>query len=250
MRIDARILLLTLSLTVALAAAQTNTTQSEATQPSAATAPAANSKEILRPSKEKHISAPVAIHTVDAEFSEEARGARYSVECIVELIVDKDGVPRNVHVSRPVGMGLDENAIAAVKQFRFKPALKDGTTSVAVYYAVAIDFILGPSIFYDHVIPTIHTDSLTTQVKPPVFAKTKNPSYTSGARKRKVAGKCVLSLTVDEKGLPQGIQLKQSLDPELDAEALKAASKCKFKPATLNGTVVAVPITLEFEFRL
>lgn len=87
-----------------------------------------------------NISKPISIYTVDAEFSEEARRAKYQGECIVELIVDAQGNPQNVHVSRPIGMGLDENAIAAVKQFKFKPALKDGRTPVAVYFAVSIDF--------------------------------------------------------------------------------------------------------------
>lgn len=42
------------------------------------------------------------------------------------LYVGADGKPSHVRVVRPVGMGLDEKAVDAVRQYRFKPAMKDG----------------------------------------------------------------------------------------------------------------------------
>jgi outer membrane biosynthesis protein TonB len=39
-------------------------------------------------------------------------------------------------------MGLDEKAIAAIKQFRFRPAMKDGKTAVPVALTVEINFRL------------------------------------------------------------------------------------------------------------
>jgi len=44
----------------------------------------------------------------------------------VSLIVDTEGLPQNVHVIRGVGMGLDEKALDAVRQYRFKPARENG----------------------------------------------------------------------------------------------------------------------------
>ena len=40
--------------------------------------------------------------------------------------VDKDGNPSHVRVVRGAGHGLDEKAVEAVRQYRFKPATKDG----------------------------------------------------------------------------------------------------------------------------
>jgi protein TonB len=45
---------------------------------------------------------------------------------MVNLWVDEKGIPSHVHVIRAVGMGLDERAVAAVKQYRFKPAMENG----------------------------------------------------------------------------------------------------------------------------
>jgi len=57
----------------------------------------------------------------------------------VSIIVDTNGRPQNVHVTRGVGMGLDEKAMEAVRQYRFKPARENGKP-VAVYLNVEVNF--------------------------------------------------------------------------------------------------------------
>ncbi len=72
------------------------------------------------------VSEPVLTTKVDPEFSEEARKAKFSGNVLVTLIVDEHGLPQNVRVLQGVGMGLDEKAVEAVKQYRFRPAREDG----------------------------------------------------------------------------------------------------------------------------
>ena len=72
------------------------------------------------------VSAPQLIFQVEPEFSEEARKAKVAGNVLVTLIVDTTGHPQRVHVLRGIGMGLDEKAIEAVKQYRFKPAMEGG----------------------------------------------------------------------------------------------------------------------------
>lgn len=88
------------------------------------------------------ISAPIAINAPEAEFSDEARRAKYQGVCLVSLIVDAHGNPQNPRVVRPLGMGLDEKALEAVRQYKFKPAMKDGRTPVPVMITVEINFRL------------------------------------------------------------------------------------------------------------
>jgi TonB family protein len=89
------------------------------------------------------VSAPEVTHHVDPEFSDEARRAKYQGVCIVTLIVDAQGNPQNPHVTRALGMGLDEKAIDAIKQFKFKPAYdKDKKKTVAVMVSIEINFRL------------------------------------------------------------------------------------------------------------
>jgi protein TonB len=69
---------------------------------------------------------PVAIFTPEPEFSEEARKAKFSGNVQVYLWVDEQGNPSHVKVVRGVGMGLDEKALEAVRQYKFRPALQNG----------------------------------------------------------------------------------------------------------------------------
>jgi TonB family protein len=72
------------------------------------------------------VSGPVPIFQPDPEYSDEARRAKYTGIVMVSLIVDAQGNPQRVRVVRALGMGLDEKAIEAVKQYKFKPAMFQG----------------------------------------------------------------------------------------------------------------------------
>jgi periplasmic protein TonB len=85
------------------------------------------------------VSAPVLIFSVEPEFSEEARKAKVAGNVLVSLWVDTSGNPSHVHVIRGVGMGLDEKAMEAVKQYKFKPAMENGKP-VLVELNVEVNF--------------------------------------------------------------------------------------------------------------
>jgi protein TonB len=85
------------------------------------------------------VSAPSVIYQVDPEFSEEARKAKFMGVVTVNLIVDEKGMPQNVHVLRGVGMGLDQKAVEAVKQYKFHPAMAGGKP-VAVELNIEVNF--------------------------------------------------------------------------------------------------------------
>ena len=87
------------------------------------------------------VSAPRTIYAPEPEFSEEARKAKYQGVCTLSLVVRSDGRPSDIRVLSSLGMGLDEKAIEAVKNWKFEPAMKDGHP-VAVQIAVEVDFHL------------------------------------------------------------------------------------------------------------
>ena len=66
------------------------------------------------------VSAPVVIHSVEAEFTDEARRAKYQGVCLISLIVDAQGNPQNIRVVRALGMGLDEKAVEAIRQVQIQ----------------------------------------------------------------------------------------------------------------------------------
>ena len=73
------------------------------------------------------VKAPMVIYQVNPEFSDQAKKAKSPGGVILlNLIVDKQGLPQNVRVVRGIGMGLDEKALEAVRQYRFKPGMEGG----------------------------------------------------------------------------------------------------------------------------
>jgi TonB family protein len=85
------------------------------------------------------VSNPILIYAPDPEFSDEARRAKYQGICVVGLIVDPSGNPQRVHIVRPLGMGLDEKALEAVREYKFKPAQFKGK-AVAVEVNIEVNF--------------------------------------------------------------------------------------------------------------
>jgi len=87
------------------------------------------------------VSAPRVIYQPEPEYSEEARKAKYQGTVVVECVVGPDGRVRDMHVVRSLGMGLDQKALEAVKQWKFDPARKDNTP-VSVLVSVEVNFRL------------------------------------------------------------------------------------------------------------
>jgi TonB family protein len=87
------------------------------------------------------VSAPTLVSRVDPEFTEEARAANFEGNVAIQLVVDQQGNPQNIRVVRRAGMGLDEKAAEAVRQYRFHPATFQGHP-VAVQIIIDVAFHL------------------------------------------------------------------------------------------------------------
>lgn len=82
---------------------------------------------------------PRVLHMEDARFSIAARKLRYSGKTDIKVIVGVDGRIRRVEIVKPLGLGLDEAAVAAVEQYTFAPATQDGNP-VPVEVTIEIAF--------------------------------------------------------------------------------------------------------------
>jgi TonB family protein len=93
----------------------------------------------------KGVTPPRAISAPDPQYSDQARKAGLVGIVTMWLVVDSEGKPQNVHVSRHLGMGLDEAAVAAVQTWRFQPAEKAGIP-VPVRIMVEVQFRMYPPL--------------------------------------------------------------------------------------------------------
>lgn len=199
------------------------------------------------------ISAPEVLSTVNAEFSDEARRAKYQGVCLIGLVVDAEGNPQNVHVARALGMGLDEKALEAIRQYKFRPAMKDGTTPVPVAITIEVDFRLyngntprSPSVPVDG--PDF--DTVPGNVQPPFLLNYVKPKYSRYGRQNRISGECVIGLTVDTYGVPRNVHVVTSLEPSLDQNAVAAVKKWRYTPAKVNAKEVPFESTVKVKFTL
>ena len=87
------------------------------------------------------VSAPVPIHRVEPEYSDEARKAHAMGSVLVFVEVGADGKVHNARIARSLGMGLDEKAMEAVLAWLFRPGTKDGRP-VTVSAQIEVSFHL------------------------------------------------------------------------------------------------------------
>jgi len=87
------------------------------------------------------VTPPRTTYSSDPEYPEKERKARHQGTVVLELVVDTDGLPRDIKVSRPLSRDFDKAAINAVKTWRFVPASKDGKP-VATEIDVEVSFHL------------------------------------------------------------------------------------------------------------
>ena len=87
------------------------------------------------------ITPPELLKEVRPAFTDEARRQGIEGDVVLEIVVRSDGSVGDVKVLQGLGGGLNRNAIEAVRQWRFRPAQRQGT-AVDVMVEVAVAFKL------------------------------------------------------------------------------------------------------------
>ena len=91
----------------------------------------------------KDVSAPVPIGQVKADYTQEAQAQRIEGAVTLDVVVNADGGVGDAKVAKSLDsvFGLDKAAVTAMKEWKFRPATKDGK-AVAVQVTVLITFTL------------------------------------------------------------------------------------------------------------
>lgn len=80
-------------------------------------------------------SMPVLVSEVRIPYPEEAKKAGIEGPVVMDLLIDEQGKVRQVTVIKGPGFGLNDAALAAIKNFQFRPArIKDQSVAVKIRY--------------------------------------------------------------------------------------------------------------------
>ena len=88
------------------------------------------------------VGSPSCFYQPSPEYSDEARKTKYQGAVVVQGIVNLDGRITDIKILKGVGMGLDENAVAAVKTWRCKPAIGPSGKPVRTLVPIEVTFRL------------------------------------------------------------------------------------------------------------
>ena len=88
---------------------------------------------------EQGVTPPRVLSKTEPAYTDEARNAKIEGVVVLSMEIDTDGFPQNIQVVRSLDDGLDQSAVAAVQQWRFKPGEKDGKP-VRVAVKVKVNF--------------------------------------------------------------------------------------------------------------
>ena len=88
---------------------------------------------------EKGMTPPRLIHQVYPTYDPGSRGLRIAGKIVIRLIVTSKGLPKDLSIVKGLDDKVDQSALAAVKEWRFDPAKREGMP-VAVRVEVEIDF--------------------------------------------------------------------------------------------------------------
>ena len=179
-----------------------------------------------------NVTAPTLLYKNEPEYSEEALKAKLEGSVEVRMVVREDGRPRDLRVTKSLGLGLDENAVAAVSRWRFSPGAKDGA-AVAVETVVTVNFRLPMDERQWR--PAGISFTAPQDATRPVLLTAPLPGPAGVPESAAVR----VSFNVSEQGVPTDIQVEYSSGPNWDDEVIALIREWRFQAALQNG--VAVP---------
>jgi TonB family protein len=87
---------------------------------------------------DQNVKAPRITYHREPPFSEIARSRLFQGVVGLNVVIDTTGKVQNIDIVHPIGMGLDDNAVATIGSWQFEPGTKDGEpVAVAVYIEVS-----------------------------------------------------------------------------------------------------------------
>jgi TonB family protein len=182
---------------------------------------------------------------------------------LLSVVIDPSGQAREIYFLRPTGNDLDKEALEIAAHDRFKPGSLNGApVAVGLALQVKMEFCVEPvtadanmgnfsaklrsqpeqtirplSKDHDSSVPVLGLKP-NKGVMPPVPLNDLEPLNGNA--------ECVVSVLIDEHGMPEDLKIVKSVNAEFDRAALTAVSHERYKPAIKDGVPIAVRIERTF----
>lgn len=186
-------------------------------------------------------------------YPAEAKAACIQGSVILHAIIGKTGDIDQLQVVSGAPE-LQASAIDAVHQWKYKPYLLNGEPT-AVDTTITINYNFGDgsrcsSPQNGGAEPAGNEPKkIGGSVSAPVVLSAPAAEYSAEAKAAGISGSVLISLQVDEQGIPTHIHVVRGVGNGLDEKAVEAVTRYHFKPATENGKPVVVAMNIEVQFK-
>jgi TonB family protein len=190
----------------------------------------------------REVPPSIVEYTTPPLYSDEARRRGIEGVVVARAHIDANGEIGTARITQGLGFGLDQNALVALRQWRFRPGTRNG---VAASMDVEID--IGFTLRNDAVNAQIANDMVSLVgpgVTPPQVVRVMD------VRLRRVgtAGTVVLDVVLLEDGTPRIVRILRSLGADADDMAVRIFEQWRFSPAQQDGRPIKVRMNAEVTF--
>jgi TonB family protein len=182
---------------------------------------------------------PTILKSTLTPYTEEAGNRGIEGTVTIEALMGEDGRIKSMRVLKGLGFGLDEAALASVREWEFAPATRDGIP-VSVAAQIDVQFSLRSA----------HALRFGIGMIPPTVMSRVEPQYTQEARLAHLQGTVVLQAVIKTDGTVDVIRVVRGLPYGLTDSAADALKQWKFRPGTKGGQNVDVALNIEINFNL
>jgi TonB family protein len=209
----------------------------------------AGQEQVYRPGN--GVTAPVPEKRVTPEYTEAARAAGVEGVMTLECVVRADGTVSDAQVVKSLHPSLNEEALRAVAEWRFKPGTKDGM-AVAVRVEIEMSFSLqdpeepfrGPAVDSPDV---FRPGSGVTE---PKLVRDVKPDYAVNAMRERAQGMVKMKCVVLPDGTVGDVKVTRGVHPDLDRTSVRTLRRWTFTPGMKDGVAVPVQIDVDMSFTL
>jgi protein TonB len=198
---------------------------------------------------------PKLLDSVTPEYPVHLKEQRVVGSAQIICLIDENGSVKDAAVDHAALPEFGQAALAAVRQFKYQPAVKNGQRR-AIKVAIPIEFSLGDGILAElearrtkeplppglPIIAAKEVDIL------PMLKKEIRPKTPEILKQSRQLGQTVMGFIVDERGVPRDVHAIVTTHAECAKEALAVITQWRFSPATKDGKAVRTAIELPLVF--
>jgi TonB family protein len=198
------------------------------------------------------VNAQTPVRELKGQYTDEARVAGIEGQVKIQCTISGAGKPQEFRVMQPLGLGLDEIAMQAVRQEHFPPT----TPFATVTAVVAVDFTLPLKQSRWHLLGVEFNPPLDAQRPVFLLAKYRMGAGISNLAKDEAGITRMLrhdvgikvSFDVDDRGVPIHFLVRHAPEEMWGPEAAAMLSQWRFKPGSRAGQPVSVPVTVDLSW--